>query len=69
MAVEENQNSSIFKTFEKTKRHIKPTTVIITIIVVAIFFATAFFMSLPGSAGKAISRLIYRVVRKFYKFN
>lgn len=33
------------------------------------YFSKAFFMSLPGSAGKKISVSIYKVARKVYKFN
>lgn len=47
MANEENQNSSIFKILEKTPKSIKPKNVVITILIIAIFFTTAFFMSLP----------------------
>lgn len=47
MPTEENQNPQIFKILEKTKTRIKPSTVIISILVIAVFFATAFFASLP----------------------
>lgn len=33
------------------------------------YFSKAFFMSLPGSAGKKITVGIYRIARKVYKFN
>jgi glycosyltransferase involved in cell wall biosynthesis len=33
------------------------------------YFSKAFFMGLPGKAGKSVSRFIYRIARKVYKFN
>ncbi len=33
------------------------------------YFSKAFFMSFPGKAGKKLSEGLYRLVRKFYKFN
>lgn len=33
------------------------------------YFSKAFFMSMPGKAGKQASRFIYRFARKVYKFN
>ena len=33
------------------------------------YFSKAFFMSLPGPSGKKISRGLYRIARRVYKFN
>lgn len=33
------------------------------------YFSKAFFMSLPGQPGKKISRGLYRIARRVYKFN
>lgn len=33
------------------------------------FFSKAFFMAMPGKAGKKVSVFIYRIARKVYKFN
>ena len=33
------------------------------------YFSKAFFMAMPGKNGKRLSRFIYRIARKVYKFN
>ncbi len=33
------------------------------------YFSKAFFMALPGKAGKRVSKAIYKIVRRVYKFN
>ncbi len=33
------------------------------------YFSKAFFMSLPGRVGKKVSKALYKIARKIYKFN
>ena len=33
------------------------------------YFSKAFFMALPGKSGKKVSKALYKIVRRVYKFN